>query len=60
MKPLIKKMYSGRYECFIPIDQVPNEDAEEIEWYAYTACGIGSTPLGAYKDWLEDGGVVNL
>lgn len=54
MKPNIKKMYNGRYECTIPEDQVPDDDAEEKDWYAYTACGIGSTPEGSYNDWLKD------
>lgn len=55
MKPKIKKTYSGRYECLIPEDQVPDNDtATELDWYNYLAVGIGSTPKGAYSDWLKD------
>lgn len=57
MRPNIRKMYNGRWECMIPEDQVPDDNATDADWYAYTAYGIGSTPVGAYHNWLEDGGV---
>lgn len=54
MKPLILKTTEGLYLCELPIENEPEEDASDREWWIWAACGVGSSPVEAYDSWLKD------
>lgn len=54
MKPLILKTHEGLYLCEIPIENEPEDEATDAEWWTWAATGVGSSPVEAYKDWLEE------
>lgn len=53
-KPKITKSPEGSYVCEIPIEIEPEDGCPEEVWYRWSACGVGDTPVEAYKDWIKD------
>jgi hypothetical protein len=54
MKPLIIKTPEGLYVCGIPIENEPEDNATDEQWWIWAATGVGRSPIDAYNNWLKD------